>query len=124
MDCKDIHFEILNLVLKVIHNSWYYCFCNKYSGCKDRFGTKEYCAICRIAVDFNDIERIFCKRDSLEFFNQNYRWMHRDYQDANYYEMSMQEIIDNDRYLIELNGPERFLLLLKLNTVLNFMLVN
>ena len=34
--------------------------------------------------------------------------MHRDYQNANYYEMSMQEIIDSDRYLIELNGPERF----------------
>ena len=57
MDCKDLHFEILNLVLKVIHNSWYYCFCNKYSGCEDRFGTKEYWAICRVAVDFNDIER-------------------------------------------------------------------
>ena len=50
----------------------------------------------------------FCKQDSLEFFNQNYRWMHRDYQNAKYYEMSMQEIIDNDRYLIALNGPERF----------------
>ena len=58
MDSKDLHFEILNLVLKVIHNSWYYCFCNKYSGCEDRFATKEYCAICRIAVDFNDIECI------------------------------------------------------------------
>ena len=34
--------------------------------------------------------------------------MHRDYQNANYYEMSMQEIIDSDRYLIELNGPEPF----------------
>ena len=56
MDSKDLHFEILNLVLKVIHNSWYYCFCNKYSGCEDRFGYL-YCAICRIAVDFNDIER-------------------------------------------------------------------
>ena len=119
MDCKDIHFEILNLVLKVIHNSWYYCFCNKYSGCKDCFGTKEYCAICRIAVDFNDIERIFSKRDRLKFFNQNYRWTHRDYQDANRYEMSMQEIINNSRYLSELNGPERFLLLLTLNTVLS-----
>ena len=51
---------------------------------------------------------LFCKRDKLEFFNQNYRWTHRDYQNANYYEMSMQEIIDSDRYLIELNGPERF----------------
>ena len=40
--------------------------------------------------------------------NQNYRWTHRDYEDAKYYEMNMQEIIDNDRYLIELNGPERF----------------
>ena len=58
MDCKDLHFEILNLVLKVIHNNWYYCFCNKYYGCEDCFGTKAYCAICRIAVDFNDIERI------------------------------------------------------------------
>ena len=57
MDSKDLHFEILNLVLKVIHNSWYYCFCNKYSGCEDCFGYL-YCAICRIAVDFNDIERI------------------------------------------------------------------
>ena len=58
MDCKDLHFEILNLVLKVIHYSWYYCFCNKYSGCEGRFGKKDYCAICRIAVDFNDIEEI------------------------------------------------------------------
>ena len=30
------------------------------------------------------------------------------YQNATYSEMSIQEIIDNDRYLIELNGPERF----------------
>ena len=58
MDCKYLHFEILNLVLKVIHNSWYYCFCNKYSGCENCFGIKEYCAICRIAIDFNDIEEI------------------------------------------------------------------
>ena len=50
----------------------------------------------------------FYKRDSLEFFNQDYRWSHRDYQNATHLEMSMQEIIDNDRYLIELNGPERF----------------
>ena len=36
----------------------YYCFCNKYSGCEHRFGRKEYCATCRIAVDFNNIEEI------------------------------------------------------------------
>ena len=39
----------------------------------------------------------FYKRDSLEFFNQDYRWSHQDYQNATHLEMSMQEIIDNDR---------------------------
>ena len=58
MDCKELHFMILNMVLKVIHQSWYYCFCDKYSGCTNISGAKEYCAICRIAVDFNDIEQI------------------------------------------------------------------
>ena len=58
MDCKNLRFKILNLVLKVIHNSSFYCFCNKYSGWEDPFGKKEYCAICRIAVYFNDIEQI------------------------------------------------------------------
>ena len=58
MDCKDLHFEILNLVLKVIHMSWYYCFCDKHSGCENRFAIKECCAICRIALDFSGIEQI------------------------------------------------------------------
>ena len=67
MDCKELHFMILNMVLKVIHQSWYYCFCNKYSGCTNISGTKEYCAICRIAVDFNDIERI-CDFAQFKFY--------------------------------------------------------
>ena len=58
MDCKDLHFEILDLDLKVIHMSWYYCFCDKHSGCENRFGIKECCTICGIALNFNDIERI------------------------------------------------------------------
>ena len=50
----------------------------------------------------------FYKQDSLEFFKQDYSWMHQDYQNATHLELSMEEIIDNDRYLIELNGTERF----------------
>ena len=50
MDCKDLHFEILSLVLKVIHNSWYYCFSINILAAK--------IALAQIAVDFNDIERI------------------------------------------------------------------
>ena len=47
-------------------------------------------------------------RNSLEFFNQDYWWTYRNYCDATYIDMNLQEIIDNDRHLIELNGPERF----------------
>ena len=50
----------------------------------------------------------FYKRDSLEFFNRDYRWSHRDYRNATYSDMSMQEIIDNDRHLIGLNRLEHF----------------
>ena len=56
----------------------------------------------------------------MEFFNQDYRWSHQDYQNATHLEMGLKEIIDNDRYLIELNEPELFLLLLMVNTVLKF----
>ena len=51
---------------------------------------------------------LFYKPDSLEFVNQDYRWLHRDYQNVTHLEMTMQEIIDNDRYLIEFNGPDYF----------------
>ena len=50
----------------------------------------------------------FYIRNSLEFFNQGYWWTYRNYRDATYIDMNLQEITDNDRYLIELNGPERF----------------
>ena len=50
----------------------------------------------------------FLNENSLEFLNRDYQWSHCDYQNTTYYEMTMQEIIDNDSYLIELNRPERF----------------
>ena len=50
----------------------------------------------------------FYNWNSLEFFNGDYRWAYRDYCDATNINMNLQEIIDNDRYLIKLNGPERF----------------
>ena len=68
-------------------------------------------------LNLDNLQNLFCrflkrcffyKRDSLEFFNQDYRWLHQDYQNATHLGMSMQEIIDNDKYLIELNGPECF----------------
>ena len=50
----------------------------------------------------------FYYRNSLELFNQGYRWTYRNYRNATYIDMNLQEIIDNDRYLIALNGPECF----------------
>ena len=61
----------------------------------------------------------FYNRNSLEFFNQDYQWKYRNYRDATNIDINLQEIIDNDRYLIELNDLNVFLLLLTVNTVLN-----
>ena len=38
----------------------------------------------------------FYKRRQFGIFELSYQWLHCDYQNTTYYEMSMQEIIDND----------------------------
>ena len=53
-------------------------------------------------------KKFLYNRNSSEFFNQDYRWTHQDYCNATYHEMSMQGIIDNDKYLIERNESECF----------------
>ena len=31
---ENFHYKLLNIMLPITHNSWFYCFCNKYKGCK------------------------------------------------------------------------------------------
>ena len=56
IDVETLHHGILNLVLNIYHKGDYYCFCNEYQGCELRFGQKYYCPICKLQLDFNDIE--------------------------------------------------------------------
>ena len=43
------------------------------------------------------------------FFNDEYHWTHQDWNDSNCYaDLSLREIIDYDKYLIKLKGPEKY----------------
>ena len=50
----------------------------------------------------------FLLRDHLEFFDQEYVWTHRDWNTFEVSELPLREIIEYDKHLIELNGPERY----------------
>ena len=50
----------------------------------------------------------FANRKSLEFFNDEYVWTSRDWNSGEYSRLSLQEIIDFDKYLIKINGPKRY----------------
>ena len=39
---------------------------------------------------------LFYDRNSLEFFNQDYWYTYRNYRDATYIDINLQQIIDND----------------------------
>ena len=53
---KQLHFDILNTVLKIIDKCWYYCFCKKYQGCEWFDGGQSFCPRFKICFDFKDIE--------------------------------------------------------------------
>ena len=53
---KQLHFDILNTVLKIIDKCWYYCFCKKYQDCEWFDGGQSFCPRFKICFDFNDIE--------------------------------------------------------------------
>ena len=48
----------------------------------------------------------FAHRDSLSFFNDECHWTHRDWNTFETSSLSLKEIIDYYKYLIELNRPE------------------
>ena len=50
----------------------------------------------------------FLNKRSLQFFNNEYRWSLRNYQEGTTSSLTMEEIIKNDVMLVELNGIERY----------------
>ena len=50
----------------------------------------------------------FLRGDRLEFFDDEYVWTHRDWNTFEISRVSLREIIEYDKELIRLNGPERY----------------
>ena len=48
------------------------------------------------------------KLDCLDFFNDEYKWPFRDYINATFLSMTLEEVIDNEIEMIELNGSDRY----------------
>ena len=47
-------------------------------------------------------------KTSLQFFNDEYRWSIRNYQEGTISSLTMKEIIESDIELIELNGIDKY----------------
>ena len=55
------------------------------------------------------IKKVFLvTKKNIEFLDDEYRWSHRDWNTFEKCSLFLKEIIEYDKYLIELNGPERY----------------
>ena len=58
---EDLHYKLLNIMQLIIHNGWFYCFCNKYQGCEfDYNRVRRLCALCRMPVRSLTSMRLKC----------------------------------------------------------------
>lgn len=58
----DLHYKLLNILTLICYNSDYYCFCNKYQGCKKDYHLgRDLCALCSAKINFDDFEEYFDK---------------------------------------------------------------
>ena len=53
----ELYFDILNTALHILDKAWYYCFCNKYQGCCNKWGRQDFCRLYKICIEYNEIER-------------------------------------------------------------------
>lgn len=54
---KELHYGLLNIVLQIIYDGWFYCFCEKYAGCiQSKWGEKKHCPVSKLQIDFSNIE--------------------------------------------------------------------
>ena len=52
-----MHYGLLNIVLQIIYDGWFYCFCEKYAGCiQSKWGEKKHCPVSKLQIDFSNIE--------------------------------------------------------------------
>ena len=59
-NCKELHYQLPNILNLIIHQGYLVCFCDKYER-PWLFGRKCLCAMCRIPREFSDFEE-YCDR--------------------------------------------------------------
>ena len=135
-DVKKLHFELTNIVYigREKDESWY-CFCDEITCCCFKQKKCTLCLFCKEICKDNIEARAFLLRNrkniqklrefvdliwpffqkmavlnktSLQFFNDEYRWSIRNYQEGTISSLTMKEIIESDIELIELNGIDKY----------------
>ena len=54
---EDLHYKLLNIMLLITHNSWFYCFCWKYEGCELSHNRgRALCPLCIISIYLSEYE--------------------------------------------------------------------
>ena len=51
-NCKDLHYFLMNILNLILHNGYFYCFCEKFGGPNTEFSGKKMCALCLIPMIF------------------------------------------------------------------------
>ena len=46
----ELHYRLLNASDFTVHNGYLYCFCNKYEGPPEEFGSDQFCPLCRVPI--------------------------------------------------------------------------
>ena len=54
---EELHYKFLNIILLITHNRLFYCFCDKYYGCKLNYNQgQRVCPLCRIQTYLSNFE--------------------------------------------------------------------
>ena len=62
----ELHYRLLNASDFTVHNGYLYCFCNKYEGPPEEFGSDQFCPLCRIPIFLKNFDE-FLDQKSIQF---------------------------------------------------------
>ena len=64
---KILYFKILNILLQIQYNGYYYCFCDIFYGCKGDYPQRTLlCFLCQINFDYDTDDTEELKYDSVK----------------------------------------------------------
>ena len=49
-NAAELHYRLLNTLNLIVLNGYLYCFCNKYEGPPEEFGSDQFCPLCRAPI--------------------------------------------------------------------------